>query len=125
MSAAIDATGKVTNRFTIQYPADGIALLVRRLARLADPADVQSAIECSNGEPVDPLPVAGNPVVPVSPNAIWSGWNSELMSGAKSDAGDAAAIAGCLRLRQHLRVAGPGAVFADVESTIILEFPTR
>ena len=88
-------------------------MLIRRRARLAGPADVQAAIERPNGSPAGPLPEAGDPVVPVPPNAIRSARNSEVLSGAKSDAGDAAVIAGCLRLRQHPRVAGAGAVFAS------------
>jgi hypothetical protein len=45
-------------------------------------------------------------VVPVKPNAIKTWREGEVLSGAKSDAGDAAVIAEYLRLRQHkLRVA--------------------
>jgi transposase len=51
---------------------------------------------------------AGHPVVPVSPNAIKTWRDGEVLSGAKSDAGDAEVIAEYLRLRQHrLRVAVP------------------
>ena len=51
---------------------------------------------------------AGHPVVPVSPNAIKTWREGEVLSGAKSDAGDAAVIAEYLRLRHHrLRVAAP------------------
>ena len=51
---------------------------------------------------------AGYPVVPVSPNAIKTWRDGEVLSGAKSDAGDAAVIAEYLRLRAHrLRPATP------------------
>jgi transposase len=40
-------------------------------------------------------------VVPVSPNAIKTWREGEVLSGAKSDAGDAAVIAEYLRLRSH------------------------
>jgi transposase len=47
-------------------------------------------------------------VVPVSPNAIKTWREGEVLSGAKSDAGDAAVIAEYLRLRRRrLQVAAP------------------
>ncbi|WP_170323072.1 IS110 family transposase, partial [Acrocarpospora macrocephala] len=39
----MDATGTIADRFTIAHTADGIAMLIRRLAKLADAADVQIA----------------------------------------------------------------------------------
>ena len=66
------------------------------------------AIERPNGRLVDLLLEAGHPVVPVKPNAIKAWRDGEVLSGAKSDAGDAAVIAEYLRLRAHkLRVAAP------------------
>jgi transposase len=103
-----DASGTVVDQFTIAHTAEGIAALIRRLARRAQPADVQIGIERPNGRLVDLLLEAGHPVVPVSPNAIKTWRDGEVLSGAKSDAGDAAVIAEYLRLRQHrLRVALP------------------
>jgi transposase len=47
-------------------------------------------------------------VVPVKPNAIKTWRDGEVLSGAKSDAGDAAVIAEYLRLRAHkLKAAAP------------------
>ncbi len=47
-------------------------------------------------------------MVPVKPNAIKTWREGEVLSGAKSDAGDAAVIAEYLRLRAHkLRIAAP------------------
>ena len=104
----MDATGKITAEFTIEHSADGIATLIRRLARHGDPADMPIGIERPNGQLVDLLLEAGHPVVPVSPNAIKTWREGEVLSGAKSDAGDAAVIAEYLRLRQHrLQVAAP------------------
>jgi transposase len=104
----MDPTGKIVDRFPIAHTAEGIAMLIRRLAKLADPSDVQVGIERPNGRLVDLLLEAGHPVVPVSPNAIKAWRDGEILSGAKSDAGDAAVIAEYLRLRQHrLRVAVP------------------
>ena len=104
----MDAAGKIITEFTIEHSADGIAALIRRLARYGDPADMPAGIERPNGQLVDLLLEAGHPVVPVSPNAIKTWREGEVLSGAKSDAGDAAVIAEYLRLRQHrLRVAAP------------------
>jgi transposase len=104
----MDHAGKILDRFTIAHTADGIAMLIRRLGKLAEPGDVQVGIERPNGRLVDLLLQAGHPVVPVSPNAIKAWRDGEVLSGAKSDAGDAAVIAEYLRLRQHrLRIATP------------------
>jgi transposase len=104
----MNAAGKIVAQFTIAHSADGIATLIRRLARYGDPASVQVAIERPNGRLVDLLLEAGHPVVPVKPNAIKAWREGEVLSGAKSDAGDAAVIAEYLRLRQHkLTVAVP------------------
>ncbi|GLZ09078.1 IS110 family transposase [Actinomadura sp. NBRC 104412] len=104
----VDHAGKIADRFTIEHSADGIAMLIGRLARLAEAADVHVGIERPNGRLVDLLLEAGHPVVPVSPNAIETWRDGEVLSGAKSDAGDAAIIAEYLRLRRHrLRVAVP------------------
>ena len=66
------------------------------------------AIERPNGRLVDLLLEAGHPVVPVKPNAIKTWRDGEVLSGAKSDAGDAAVIAEYLRLRAHkLKAAAP------------------
>ena len=104
----MDAGGKIAAEFTIEHSADGIAALVRRLARYGIPGDMPLAIERPNGRLVDLLLEAGHPVVPVSPNTIKTWREGEVLSGAKSDAGDAAVIAEYLRLRQHrLRTAAP------------------
>jgi transposase len=107
----LDAAGKIAARFTIAHSAEGIASLVRRLARYGDPADLPVAIERPSGRLVDLLLEAGHPVVPVSPNAIKTWREGEVLSGAKSDAGDAAVIAEYLRLRYH-RLA-PAAPYCD------------
>jgi transposase len=104
----MDAAGKITAEFTIAHSADGITQLIRRLAWYGTPAAIPVAIERPNGRLVDLLLEAGHPVVPVSPNAIKTWREGEVLSGAKSDAGDAAVIAEYLRLRCHrLQVAVP------------------
>src|SRR6476646_692185 len=104
-----DAAGKITAEFTIDHTADGFATLLSRLGRLVgDPMQVTVALERPDGWLVDALLEAGHPVVPVSPNAIKTWRDGEVLSGAKSDAGDAAVIAEYLRLRSHrLRPANP------------------
>jgi transposase len=103
-----DAGGKIAAEFTIEHSADGIALLVRRLARYGEAGVMPVAIERPDGRLVDLLLEAGHPVVPVSPNAIKTWRDGEVLSGAKSDAGDAAVIAEYLRLRAHrLKTAAP------------------
>jgi transposase len=98
----LDATGRIRAQFTIGHTAAGFADLLCRLARLAgDPAAVAVGIERPDGRLVDVLLEAGYPVVPVSPNAIKTWRDGEVLSGAKSDAGDAAVIAEYLRLRAH------------------------
>jgi transposase len=104
----MNADGRIVSEFTIKHSADGIALLVRRLTKFGEPADIPVGIERPNGRLVDLLLEAGHPVVPVSPNAIKTWREGEVLSGAKSDAADASVIAEYLRLRQHrLRTAAP------------------
>ena len=54
----------------IDHTADGIAMLIGKLAKYGDPTDVHIGIERPNGRLVDLLLQAGHPVIPVSPNAI-------------------------------------------------------
>jgi transposase len=104
----MNAAGKITAGFTIEHSADGIATLVRRLARYGLAGDMPVAIERPDGRLVDLLLEAGHPVIPVKPNAIKTWRDGEVLSGAKSDAGDAAVIAEYLRLRAHkLKAAAP------------------
>jgi transposase len=104
----VDPSGKVVARFTVAHSAEGLGRLIRKLAGLGSPADMPVAIERPSGALVDALLEAGHPVVPVGPNAIKTWRESEVLSGAKSDPGDAEVIAEYLRLRQHrLRTATP------------------
>jgi transposase len=104
----MDESGKVVASFTICHDADGLRRLTRRLAAFGEPGSIPVGIERPSGRLVDVLLEAGHPVVPVKPNAIKAWRESEVLSGAKSDAADAAVIAEYLRLRHHrLRVAAP------------------
>ena len=97
----LDGHGKVVLSFPVAHSAEGIATLITKLARLGEPGEIPVGIERPNGRLVDLLLEAGHPVVPVSPNAIKTWRDGEVLSGAKSDAGDAAVIAEYLRLRAH------------------------
>jgi len=104
----LNTEGRTVDQFTVEHSADGIAGLIAKLARFADPLDVQVGIERPDGRLVDLLLEAGHPVVPVSPNAIKTWREGEVLSGAKSDTGDALVIAEYLRLRAHRLRVVPG-----------------
>jgi transposase len=93
--------GRNQDAFAIAHSKDGFAKLIRRLGGLGSAGQVPVAIERPDGRLVDALLAAGHPVVPVSPNAIKSWRESEVLSGAKDDPGDAEVIAEYLRLRAH------------------------
>ncbi|MFC8428018.1 IS110 family transposase [Streptomyces sp. NPDC057253] len=93
--------GRVKSEFAITHTAVGFADLALRLARLATAEDIPVAIERPDGRLVDLLLEAGHPVVPVKSNAIKAWRDAEVLSGAKSDPGDAMVIAEYLRLRHH------------------------
>ncbi|WP_327103042.1 IS110 family RNA-guided transposase [Nonomuraea glycinis] len=97
----LDEAGRVKTRFTIAHTAAGFADLARRLGRLGEAEQLPIGIERPDGRLVDVLLEAGHPVVPVKSNAIKAWRDAEVLSGAKSDAGDAHVIAEYLRLRQH------------------------
>lgn len=101
----LDPAGKRVAAFSTEHTAAGFTGLIRRLGKLGDPASVPVAIERPDGRLVEALLAAGHPVVPVKPNAIKTWREGEVLSGAKSDPGDAAVIAEYLRLRAHRLVA--------------------
>jgi transposase len=104
----LDTSGKRVTGFPVAHTAAGFTGLLRRLAKLGAPAATPVAIERPDGRLVDALLAAGHPVVPVKPNAIKTWREGEVISGAKSDPGDAQVIAEYLRLRaHHLRAATP------------------
>ncbi|MEU4429033.1 IS110 family transposase [Actinoplanes sp. NPDC024001] len=106
-----DEAGRKVAVFTVAHTADGLTALVRRLSRIGEPETMPIGIERPDGRLVDVLLEAGHPVVPVKPNAIKAWRDGEVLSGAKSDAGDAEIIAEYLRLRRHrLRLATPYSV---------------
>ena len=104
----LNAEGRRADRFTIEHSAAGFAKLAVRLGKLGEAETVPVAIERPDGRLVDALLEAGHPVVPVKSNAIKAWREAEVLSGAKSDPGDAEVIADYLRVRIHrLRPAAP------------------
>lgn len=96
----LDDDGRVVDRFTIAHSAIGFDRLTTRLARHGVAADVPVGIERPDGRLVDWLLEAGHTVVPVKTNAIKAWREAEVLSGAKSDPGDAEVIADYLRQRR-------------------------
>jgi len=95
----IDATGRVLERFTVNHDRDGLAELLRRLARYG--ARVRIAIERPSGLIVDALVEAGHQVFPIHPNAVKASRPRYRSHGAKSDASDAYLLADLLRTDGH------------------------
>ncbi|MGH3099061.1 MAG: IS110 family transposase, partial [Streptosporangiales bacterium] len=104
----LNRDGRKVTAFAITHTAAGFADLARKLSKLGEAEQVPVAIERPDGRLVDALLEAGHPVVPVKPNAIKTWREAEVLSGAKSDPGDAHVIADYLRVRIHrLRPAAP------------------
>ncbi len=104
----LDQAGRRVAAFTVEHTAAGFAELAARLDKLGEAERVPVAIERPDGRLVDALLESGHPVVPVKPNAIKTWREAEVLSGAKSDPGDAEVIADYLRVRIHrLRPAVP------------------
>jgi transposase len=103
-----DQAGKKVAAFTIEHTTAGFARLATRLGKLGDIERMPVAIERPDGRLVDALLEAGHPVLPVKPHAIKTWREAEVLSGAKSDPGDAEVIADYLRVRYYrLRPAAP------------------
>jgi transposase len=95
----IDAAGAVRERFEIAHDRDGLAELMRRLARLG--ASVRIAIERPSGLIVDALVEAGHQVFPIHPNAVKASRPRYRSHGGKCDASDAYLLADLLRTDGH------------------------
>jgi transposase len=95
----IDAGGRVLEQFEVVHDRDGLAGLMRRLARYG--ASVRVAIERPGGLLVDALVDAGHEVVPIHPNAVKASRLRYRCHGGKSDASDAYILADMLRTDGH------------------------
>ena len=95
----VDAAGAVRERFEIAHDRDGLAELMRRLARLG--ASVRIAIERPSGLIVDALVEAGHQLFPIHPNAVKASRPRYRSHGGKCDASDAYLLADLLRTDGH------------------------
>jgi transposase len=95
----IDSAGAVRERFEIAHDRDGLAELMRRLARFG--ASVRIAIERPSGLIVDALVEAGHQVFPIHPNAVKASRPRYRSHGGKCDASDAYLLADLLRTDGH------------------------
>jgi transposase len=99
MVCVIDTAGSVRDRFEITHDRDGLAELMRRLARFG--TNVPIAIERPSGLIVDALVEAGHQVFPIHPNAVKASRPRYRCHGGKSDASDAYLLADLLRTDGH------------------------
>src|SRR3989441_5349549 len=97
----LDATGQVCWQGSVEHSVEGLAELLRRLARFGPPASLPVAIERPSGLVVDTLMAAGHPVVPIHPNALKASRPRYSAAGGKSDPGDAFILADVLRTDGH------------------------
>jgi len=97
----LDDHGQLKAAFSVAHTAEGLAELVRRLARIAPAAELPVAIERPSGLLVDVLVEAGHPVVPIHPNALKASRPRYRAAGGKSDPGDAFILADLLRTDGH------------------------
>jgi len=95
----IDAAGSVLERFEVTHDHNGLADLMRRLARHGQ--RLRIAIERPSGLIVDALVDAGHEVFPIHPNAVKASRPRYRSHGAKSDATDAYLLADLLRTDGH------------------------
>jgi transposase len=95
----IDASGAVRERFEIAHDREGLAELMRRLARFG--TSVRVAIERPSGLIVDALVEAGHQVFPIHPNAVKASRPRYRSHGGKCDASDAYLLADLLRTDGH------------------------
>jgi len=95
----IDVTGKVLDRFEVAHNRDGLAELLRRLARFG--ACLRIAIERPSGLIVDALVDAGHQVFPIHPNAVKASRPRYRSHSGKSDTSDAYLLADLLRTDGH------------------------
>ncbi|GAB4294111.1 MAG: hypothetical protein Kow0058_12190 [Roseovarius sp.] len=79
----------------------GLPAMLRRLARIAAPAELPLAIERPSGLIVHVLVEAGHPVVPIHPNAVRAARPRYPAAGGKDDRGDAYLLADLLRTDGH------------------------
>jgi transposase len=97
----IDQNGKVVFHSEVEHSEAGLLSVLRRLRRLAEPAELPVAIERPSGLVVERLLTEGHPVVPIHPNTFNAARPRWGASRAKSDPGDSYRLADFLRTDGH------------------------
>lgn len=95
----VDDQGRMLDHFNVVHDHDGLAGMMRRLARFG--ARLRIAIERPDGLLVDALVDAGHEVVPIHPNALKACRPRYRCHGGKTDATDAYILADVLRTDGH------------------------
>jgi transposase len=106
---AVDVAGELVMRMRIADGLEGVAELHAALAeRVASATEVVIGIETDRGLLVQALVAAGYELYAINPFALSRYRERHVSSGAKSDAGDAKALADLVRTdrRNHRRMAG-------------------
>src|SRR5216683_2668695 len=93
----IDDAGAIVAHWPVIHDEAGIDRIIARLGELGGAAEMPVAIETTSGLVVDRLLAAGNPVVPIHPNAFNAARPRWGASRAKSDPGDSYKLADYLR----------------------------
>jgi transposase len=96
-----DESGSIIDTFSVEHSVSGLSTLLRRLARVASPSELEIAIERPSGLLVDTLLAGGHRVVPVHPNILKATRSRYSMAGGKSDPADAFILADLLRTDGH------------------------
>jgi transposase len=97
----VDEAGRIVDRFDVAHVAEGLGMLVRRLAKVCAPERLPVAIERPTGLLVDTLIEAGFAVVPIHPNVVKACRPRYSVAGSKHDHGDAYILADVLRTDGH------------------------
>jgi transposase len=97
----VDEQGAVVDPFEVTHDAEGLAQMLRRLARIAPAQELAIAIERPTGLLVDTLVAAGHPVVAIHPNVVAAARPRYRAAASKSDRGDAYLLADLLRTDGH------------------------
>jgi transposase len=97
----VDEAAKTVARFEVAHDGEGLASMLKRLAKLALASELPVAIERPTGLIVDTLIAAGHPVVPIHPNVVKACRPRYRAAGGKNDLGDAYLLADVLRTDGH------------------------
>lgn len=100
-ACVIDASGAVRDRFEVAHDRDGLDVLIKRLRKQGQPAELPIAIERPTGLLVDALVEAGFVVTPIHPNVVKACRPRYRAVSAKDDLGDAYILADILRTDGH------------------------